>query len=90
MTSLMSSGDAPPARCAICGMPAAGPCARCRALVCADCCELTGGASPFALCTRCVRKGGTSLAPAWRPLLLWLAAIVVGLAGVAVLLALVR
>ncbi|MEO8700756.1 MAG: hypothetical protein ABI867_11970 [Kofleriaceae bacterium] len=88
MTSVMASGDPPPARCAICGMTAAGPCARCRKLVCADCCELTEGASPFALCTRCVRKGGTALG--WQPLLLWLGAIILGLVGFAVLLALLR
>lgn len=90
MTGLVASGDAPGARCAICGLPAAGPCARCRKLVCADCCELTEGASPFALCTRCVRRGGRSLAPAWRPLLWWLAAIVLGLAAFGALLMLLR
>ncbi|MDX2086453.1 MAG: hypothetical protein SFX73_01330 [Kofleriaceae bacterium] len=80
---LIPVGDGPVARCSLCGAAAAGPCARCRALVCADCCELTeGGSSLFAVCTRCVRKGGRSLAPAWAGFLGWLALVVLGLVGV--------
>lgn len=91
MPGLMTNDGAPEARCKLCGRPAAGPCARCRSLVCADCCELTeGGASTFALCLTCVRRGGASLAPAWRNLLVWLAGIVVALAAVAALVAALR
>lgn len=92
MSSLLpADGGVPEARCSLCGKIAAGPCARCRALVCADCCELTeGGVKTFALCTRCVRRGGASMGSAWRGLLGWLALIVVALAAVALALALLR
>ena len=91
MTSLQSSGDAPSARCTICGLVAVGPCARCRAPVCGDCCELTeGGATTFAVCTRCVRRGGATLAPAWRGMLGWLAAIIFVLGAIAALLMVLR
>jgi len=85
MPSLMSNGDAPAARCKLCGAEAVGPCARCRAMVCADCCELTAGAATtFALCTACARTGGATLASAWRGLLVWLALVVLGVAGIAI------
>ncbi len=92
MTSLISSGDGPVARCKLCERIAVGPCARCRAPVCGDCCELTeGGATTFAICLTCVKRLGTpSLAPAWLGLLGWLGVIVVVLAGIAALLVLVR
>jgi len=91
MTSLIPTGDGPSARCVICGHVAVGPCARCQSPVCGDCCELTaGGATTFAVCTRCVRRGGATLAPAWRTMLGWLAAIVLGLAIVAAVLIVLR
>jgi hypothetical protein len=91
MPSLMSSGDAPDAACVLCGRTAVGPCARCRKPVCGDCCELTdGGATTFAICLTCVKRGGSSLAPAYRDLVLWLAAIIVGLAAVAALIIALR
>jgi hypothetical protein len=91
MTSLISSGDGPVARCKFCERTAAGPCARCRAPVCGDCCELTdGGATTFAICLGCVKRGGTSLAPAWLGLLGLLAVIVVVLAGIGALLVVMR
>jgi hypothetical protein len=91
MASLIPAGDGPTARCKLCGASAAGPCARCRALVCGDCCELTeGGATTFALCLACVRRGGASLAPAWRGLVGWLALVVLGLAALAVALLALR
>jgi hypothetical protein len=88
----MSSGDPPVTRCALCkARDAAGPCARCRRSVCGDCCELTaGGATTFAICLTCVKRGGSSLAPAWLGLLAWLGVIILGLAGVGVLLMLLR
>jgi len=83
MGSLIPAGDGPTARCKLCGAAAAGPCARCRALVCADCCELTeGGATTFAVCTRCVRAGGRSFAPAWLGLLGWLGLVTLGLVAI--------
>ena len=85
MSSLIPAGDGGSApRCARCSGVAVGPCARCRAMVCGDCCELSsGGATTFAVCTKCIRKGGASLAPGWRGLLGWLALIVIGLAALA-------
>ena len=84
MASLIPAGDGPTARCKLCGASAVGPCARCRALVCGDCCELSdGGATAFALCLTCVRRGGASLAPGWRSLIGWLALIVLGLVALA-------
>ncbi len=91
MGSLIPAGDGPSARCRVCGAVAVGPCARCRSAVCGDCCELTdGGATTFAVCLPCVRRGGASLAPAWRGTLLWLAMIVLGLTAIAVVIAVVR
>jgi hypothetical protein len=55
--------------------------------VCGDCCELTdGGATTFALCLTCVKRGGSSLAPAWASTLLWLGGIIVALAAIGALL----
>jgi hypothetical protein len=91
MTSLMSSGDGPVARCKLCERTAVGPCARCRAPVCGDCCELTeGGATIFAICLTCVKRGGRSLAPGWLGLLGWIALIILPLVGIAVVLAILR
>jgi hypothetical protein len=88
----MSHGDPPVTRCAICqARDAAGPCARCKKSVCGDCCELTeGGATTFALCLGCVKRGGSSLAGPWVSLLVWLGVIMLGLAGIGVLLMLLR
>lgn len=84
-------GDGAIARCALCGAAAAGPCARCRSPVCGDCCTLTdGGATTWAICLRCERRGGASLRPAWLGLLGWLGLILLALAGVAALLVLAR
>jgi hypothetical protein len=84
-------GDGPVARCKLCENPAVGPCARCKAAICGDCCELTdGGATTFALCLTCVRRGGSTLRPAWLGLLGWLAMIILPLAAVAAALALLR
>ena len=92
MPSLLpAGGDGPLARCKLCGTTAVGPCARCRSPVCGDCCELTeGGATTFAVCLSCAKRGGTTLAPAWRGLLGWLALIMLGLVGIGVVLTLLR
>lgn len=91
MPSLMSSGDPPSARCSHCGREAVGPCARCHRPTCGDCCELTeGGAATFAVCLACVKHGGKSVLPGYAGLLLWLGAIILGLAAVAALLVALR
>jgi hypothetical protein len=55
--------------CVYCHKPAAGRCAICHALVCADCCELQDGLiRPLALCMKC-----TGIRPRpGRMLLVWL------------------
>ena len=66
--------------CYLCGALAAGPCARCALPVCGDCCVLTeGGASAWAVCTRCDSKGGRSLSAGWRAALVWLLLPIAGL-----------
>lgn len=71
-----------------CGARAAGPCATCHRSVCGDCCTLTeGGVGVFAICLDCDRKGGRSLSPAWRGLIVWLLLILGGLAAVVAILA---
>ena len=92
MTSLVpAGGDGPVARCKLCEKTAVGPCARCRSPVCGDCCELTeGGATTFAVCLSCARRGGTTLRPAWLGLLGWIALIIAGCVGVGIVLALLR
>jgi hypothetical protein len=74
MTQLIGSGDGGGfEHCASCGALAAGPCARCRKPLCGDCCVITRhGASSWAICFRCDRRGGRSLRSAWAGLLLWL------------------
>ena len=68
------------ARCSVCGALAVGPCARCEAPLCGDCCVIVRGkAKPYAVCPSC-EKGGAPLANAWSGLLRWLAAIFVLLA----------
>lgn len=87
---LLETGGGGP-RCAICGAEAAGPCARCRAMVCADCCVLAeGSAAAWAVCTRCARRGGADLRSPWLGLLAWLGLVVLALAAVAALVVLAR
>lgn len=92
MSSLVPvDGGGPVARCKLCGKTAAGPCARCRSPVCGDCCELTeGGATTFAICLTCVRRGGASLAPGWWHLLGWLGLVIGGLVLIGVVTVLLR
>ena len=60
-------------------------------MVCGDCCVLSdGGASTFALCTTCEKRGGASLRPGWLGLVLWLGAVVAVIAAVAIALVLLR
>lgn len=41
--------------------------------MCGDCCVLTtGGITTFAICLRCERGGGQSLAAGWRRVLGWI------------------
>ncbi len=84
-----AGGDDAVVRCALCAGVAAGPCARCRTPVCGDCCTLTGGgATTWAICLRCERRGGASLRPAWLGLLGWLGLVVLAIATAAGLLVL--
>ena len=83
---LQHVGDDGDARCVHCGRPAAGPCASCRKPVCGDCCTLTeGGLRVFAICLECDRKGGRSLAAAWRTLVLAFVGLILVLAVLAAL-----
>jgi hypothetical protein len=66
---------------------AAGPCARCRKPLCGDCCVITRhGASEWAICLPCERRGGRSLRAAWMGLLLWLGLPLLALAALIALL----
>ena len=79
---LMSSGDGGGlARCAECGAEAAGPCARCRRPVCGDCCVLTRGPDPWALCMSCDERGGSSLGGPWLTVVGWIAKPILALAA---------
>lgn len=84
---LQRHDDDGPVRCKFCSAEAAGPCARCEAPVCGDCCTLTeGGAKVWAICLDCDRRGGRSLTKAWSGLGFWLVGILVLLAALVVLL----
>ncbi len=79
--------DDAPARCTYCPAEAAGPCASCRKPVCGDCSTLTeGGAQVWAICLDCDRRGGRSLAGAWRRLGFYLAGLLALLGGLLALL----
>jgi hypothetical protein len=70
--TLQHQDDSGPATCVHCGALAVGPCARCRAPVCGDCCALTeGGANVYAICLGCERRGGSSLGRAWLTVVGW-------------------
>ena len=57
----------------MCGAEAAGPCARCRNPTCGDCSVLTeGGTKLWAICLRCEKRGGKTLAPGWVIVAGWL------------------
>ena len=81
--------DGSPATCIHCGALAVGPCARCEAPVCGDCCVLTeGGTQPYAICLGCERRGGSSLGGAWAGVISWFLLPIVGLVALLVVLAL--
>ena len=64
--------------CVYCHKPAAGRCAVCHALICADCCELQDGLiSPLALCEKCAENRPRPK----RVLLMWLLAAIAVLAA---------
>jgi hypothetical protein len=76
-------------RCSYCARLAAGPCASCARPVCGDCCTLTdGGVKIWAICLRCERRGGRSVARAWLGLLAWLLLVILILAAAVTLLVL--
>ena len=75
---LEHSDDASPAWCVHCGALAVGPCARCDAPVCGDCCVLTeGGTRVWAICLGCDRRGGRSLSHGWAKVISWFMAPIV-------------
>jgi hypothetical protein len=87
VSGLQQSGDPPVTLCRYCSANAVGPCASCGAPVCGDCCTLTeGGAKVWAICLECDRRGGRSLASAWRRFLMWTVIVLAGLAAVTALL----
>jgi hypothetical protein len=74
------------ARCVVCGDKAVGPCARCHAPLCGDCCVITkGGVKPWAICPRCAR-GGADLRGAWWRLGTWVVGLLVALGAAVALL----
>ena len=70
----LAGGGGDEAKCVTCGAKAVGPCARCHAPVCGDCCELTeGGAHTWAICLACAGSGGRSLSRGWWQVGAWIA-----------------
>jgi hypothetical protein len=70
---LQQAGDGPVAACVSCGVQAVGPCARCHAPVCGDCCVLTEGSSKtFAICLSCDGRAGRSLSSGWWAVIRWI------------------
>jgi hypothetical protein len=68
--------------CAYCHAPAAGPCAACGALCCADCVEIAMGLTvQRAVCKPCLAKGAHAPGATARR---WVRTLLVGLALVAV------
>jgi len=75
------------ARCVECGAKAVGPCARCHAPLCADCCVITtGGVKSWAICPQCARRTGSSLSRAWWSLTAWILGLLAALAAIVALL----
>ena len=73
--------------CVYCGKLAVGPCARCEAPVCGDCCVLTeGGAKTYAICLDCERRAGRSLRAGWLAVMGWIMLPILVLVVVVVLL----
>jgi hypothetical protein len=86
---LQLSGDGPVARCVVCSADASGPCARCEAPLCADCCVITkAGVKRYAVCPGCVDADG-ALARGWLAVLMWIGAPIVALVLILALLGLV-
>jgi hypothetical protein len=87
MDLLSHAGNGGPAHCVHCGALAVGPCARCDAPVCGDCCTLTEGTTkPYAICLGCAERGGRSLKSAWWVVIGWLLRPIAALAALLALL----
>ncbi len=85
----LAGSDDGPARCIHCGVLAVGPCARCDAPLCGDCCVIIdGGAKPYAVCRGCRGDVGASLRGRWLGVLAWIAVPIVVLAVAVVVMAL--
>jgi hypothetical protein len=84
---LQIAGDDGEARCVGCGAKAVGPCARCHAPLCGDCCVIvTGGVKTWAICPTCARRNGSSLSHAWFRLTCWVLGLLVVLGALVALL----
>jgi hypothetical protein len=84
---LLAYGDDGDARCVHCGALAVGPCARCEAPVCGDCCVLTtGGANVYAICLGCNERSGKDLRRGWLTVIGWFVTPILGLAAAVFLL----
>jgi hypothetical protein len=92
VTGLQHHDGGPPiAKCAGCGVQAVGPCARCHAPVCGDCCVLSeGGSKTFAICLDCDARGGRSLSGGWLTVILWVGGPMLVLLAAVLLLAMLR
>lgn len=86
MTGLQTVGS-DEARCVHCGALAVGPCARCHAPVCGDCCVLTqGGVRTWAICLGCAKRAGNELTRAWLRVIAWIVGPIALLAALVVVL----
>jgi hypothetical protein len=81
MSLVSLHGSEPPiARCKVCGALAVGPCRRCYAPLCGDCCVLTKeGVGVYAICRKCAETSGLSLRTRWTAVLGIFAAAILGL-----------
>ncbi len=86
VSQLVHREDDGDARCSGCGRIAVGPCARCEAPVCGDCCTLVeGAANTYAVCLPCSRHSG-AVGSGWRLVLGWIVVPILLLLGAVVVL----
>ena len=84
---IAATGGPSVARCVHCGALAVGPCARCRAPLCGDCCVMTeGGVKVWAICRSCDARMGHSLGEGWAKVIGWIFAPLLGLIAILALL----
>jgi len=79
MSGLLQHDDDSFLKCSLCGADAAGPCIKCRASVCGNCCVLVeGAAKTWAVCLRCEKQTPERVS-GWGGLLLFFGKIALGL-----------